>query len=268
MIHVWDYSVGRHVSSIETISDAPGNRFAISDDAEIVVAGAFSGRGVTAYRTADGANLWRRTDVTEVQSVSIVGDRCFIEIDSQRAKVLSLESGKTLEHPFRSVKLWASHDAKLLVGTDRRHIHFIRGPNVEDMQMAQLSSFTVLDVAFSDLAILVSEPNCCIRAFRAGDFEPLWEWTDPDRRNYVSIFETITPGSMFAFGSRLEEPHKHRVYKIDVLSGERTLVLELRSPQFNVCVDYSGTNLIDNCGNVYTISEDANVQKVRQLEWP
>lgn len=256
------------MSTIETIQDAPGDRFDISDDGSMLVVGAFYRKGLAAYKCDDGKLLWRRKDLSSITSVRIFDSHCTIEFYGRRARVLDLTSGEDVCTRVRSSSLWVSPANGVAVGSDKKCIYLLDWPTLVLRSKVQLTSFATLDAAFSQKAILVSEPNCCIRAFRMGDFEPLWEWTDPDRRNYVSIFETITPGSMFAFGCRLEEPHKHRVYKIDVLSGERTLVLELRSPQFNVCVDYSGTNLIDNCGNVYTISEDANVQKVRQLEWP
>ena len=90
-IHVWDLVARTPVSTFDTTLDFGGRRLAIAQDGRHCVVGAYRVHGVACYSADDGSEVWRRKDLTEVQSVRLSPDdsRVIVNCNDMGCQVLA-----------------------------------------------------------------------------------------------------------------------------------------------------------------------------------
>src|SRR5262245_36008461 len=175
-VEIWDVIARRLVGTFATISDFGGSRIALSDELDLLVAGAYQRHGLVAYCPKRGVVLWARKELKKVQSLSFStdGTRLYCGREGFPCEVIDAKSGDTVtqlrgtrtvvESPWEPIRL---HDR--------------RKPAVEDLQGKKLFSlprlsFAFLDVAFAPGRLLVTESGGPVRCFSTQSGAELWRF--------------------------------------------------------------------------------------------
>lgn len=175
-LEVWDLGARRLVGSLSTIFDFGGSRVALSDELDIVVAGAYQRRGLVGYSPELGVVQWERKDLKKIQKLSLSADgtRVFCGREGFPCEVVDVESGETLgrlkgtrtvvESPWEPVRL-----------SDRWK------PVIEDqlgktLFLVPRLSFAFLDVAFAPGKLFISESGGLVRCLSTESGKELWRY--------------------------------------------------------------------------------------------
>jgi hypothetical protein len=104
-IYVWDIAKAEVVKEVTTIMDFGGQRLALANSKDILVAGAYTRYGIASYNLIDGQILWHRKDLKGVQIIHIFPDdkAVFCGFSDKPGHLLDLDTGKTIGK-LRSVR--------------------------------------------------------------------------------------------------------------------------------------------------------------------
>ncbi|MEM7279568.1 MAG: WD40 repeat domain-containing protein [Pseudomonadota bacterium] len=225
-VQIWNVQSAAQTARFKTTLDFGGNRLAISRDGQHLAAGAYHDHGLTLYSTQDGKELWRRTDLKQIQDVRISMDDAVVICGhgGDCCEMLDITSGESEQslHPVEDLLQSAYEDIAIVDGGRSNHYMLTDFAFQKIAQVAR-TSFAALDFAFAPHLICVTESGVLVRCYGTADGRELWRY-DPGSRDGVHVITLAynEPEDSFV-GIAL--PYKH--------GGDRRLVvIRAKSGQF------------------------------------
>ncbi len=161
--------------------DYGGRRLALGRDGRSCFVGCFNKYGIAAYSTLNGAELWRRKDLREVQRIAAFPFEDVVFCGTDKGGYLlcahtgqTLAKGRDVEHVYSSP---LSRHA--LASAETLELHAPYGTKIGNIKRA---TFAELDACFSEGEVLVTESTGGRRCFDVTTLEVLWKHTP--RKDY------------------------------------------------------------------------------------
>ena len=186
-VEVWDLDTRRLVGAFATGVDYGGRRLALSDSADVLIAGAYRRSALTAHATDTGEIRWMRPELRKVQTLSLSadGERLFCGRQGFPCEVLSVSTGVTLdrirgtswivESPWETVCFFDQH-RPVVVNT-------VTGKKV----YIALQSSAILDAVFAPERLVISEMGGSVRCVSLTDGGELWCYTPDEGRHVLDL---------------------------------------------------------------------------------
>lgn len=186
-VHLWDLNTFSRLRRFETTLDWGGSRLAVSPEGSLIAVGAYQRHGIAAYRTSDGSELWRRTDLKKVQRLCFSHNGrdlfcCFDRHACERLDSLSGKSGANL----RGVRnLWASGFGETyLLERSRDYLVTKDGSN---LMIIPKMSFGCLSVGFARSRVCVSEAGGPVRLFDLRSTKMIWRHVPAKGTHFLAM---------------------------------------------------------------------------------
>ncbi|HVK78316.1 MAG TPA: hypothetical protein VM734_33655 [Kofleriaceae bacterium] len=181
----WEHDVavhhlasGRTSRPITTTFDAGGRRLALSDQLDLIVAGAYHRHGVAAYCARTGAERWRRRDLKQIQHITLSRDGRLAYCGAERGPmaILHVRTGKTWGLLRGARALYESRvEPVAVVDTARPYLMGARGR----LGWIPRLGFAFLDVTFAPGQVCVSDAGGPVRCLRLKDLDEAWRYQPP-----------------------------------------------------------------------------------------
>lgn len=164
-------------TSFDTVFDAGGDRLALSDQLDGVVAAAYGVHGLTFYSCTKGTLLWQRKDLKKIQRVSLSRDgtaaycgregTSLVEVDLSTGKTIRTRRGvhALFDGAFEDVQLLDAARPQLLK-SDGSRLYFV-----------DRITFAFLDVTFAPGVVVVSESGGPVRCIDIASGNERWRYT-------------------------------------------------------------------------------------------
>jgi len=250
-VSLWDLQTLSHQRTLETTFDCS---LALNDDASILYTTAVRWKGVAAYCTSDGSEIWRRTDLGG-RSIRISKDQkllyCF---GNKSCEILNRLTGKS-KRLFRGVHdLWECPTDEILF-LEKKGKFDIQNSATKTPCKVPRCSFATLDVAFSSDRIFVSESRGPLRCLDLRNGKELWRDVPPDDEHYLQI--AFAPAAHRLVAVRWNtRGGPHRIFHFRPDNGDQTHVADVESGLDSLfCLD--GTVLVTLEGRVYDAATGA-----------
>jgi hypothetical protein len=186
-VEVWDLGTRRMVGAFATGFDFGGRRLALSDTADLLLAGAYYRAGLTAHATDTGEIRWVRRELRKVQvmSVSADGERLYCGREGFPCEVLSIATGVTLERirgtkgvlesPWEAVSLFDQLRPFVRDAAGQKRFHIAR------------ETFAMLDAVFAPGRLVISESAGPVRCLSSSDGSELWRYRPHEGQHVLSL---------------------------------------------------------------------------------
>jgi outer membrane protein assembly factor BamB len=192
--HIWNLQTADRVRTIEAKFDYGGKRLAISPDGKMLFTGAWARYGIAAYSISDGQQVWRRTELKNVQALAVdaAGDRLICSFDRSPTHLMDPKTGVTLE-TLRGVEdLYNAPFSKAVVQVSRQGKIWLRGPTGKKISIPA-TSFAVLAVEFGAGEVCISEVGGPVRCFDIETGEERWRHTPRTGLHFLNLgFDIVT----------------------------------------------------------------------------
>lgn len=167
----------------ETTFDAGGDRLALSDPLEGIIAGAYNEHGLALYSVATRASLWR-TPMAHVQSITLSSDGriAYCGVEEGPLTVIDVASGRVLRK-INGAKAVHESDIDRVALVDSAQPHLVDASGRRLCGFGR-TTFAILDVAFGPQLLCISESTGPVRCLRVGDGSEAWRY-DPGRGRHV-----------------------------------------------------------------------------------
>lgn len=201
--------------------DYGGNRLAILQDGSGFAAAAFESYGVSFHRADTGERVWNRRDLKRCQTVAFLnGDQwLFCELEGRSSLLLDPTTGENLlVLPRIHAWFWCPFTSRSLQHRAGGYYWLLR-ESLAMLAKIPMTSFGLLDVAFSPSIVCVSEACQSVRAFESATGQLLWEL--PKRTGVHATQIVYSPKSnefvavMFPYETALDS----RLTRIDPVTG-------------------------------------------------
>jgi WD40 repeat protein len=204
-VEVWDLGTRRMVGTFATGFDFGGRRLALSDTADLLLAGAYSDAGLTAHTTDTGEIRWIRRELRKVQVLfsSADGERLYCGREGFPCEVLSIATGVTLERirgtkwvldsPWEAVSLFERFRPLVRDAAGRKRFHIAR------------ETFAMLDAVFAPGRLVISESGGSVRCVCSSDGREQWRYRPHEGHHVLSL--TYRPDDDAVIG--VEWPYVH-----------------------------------------------------------
>lgn len=265
VVHAWNYHQNAHLASFPTVHDSGCCRIALSPDGKTVFAAAYDAGLVAAYSASTGECIWLRKDIRKVHRLHASNQFLGVSVDGLSSFMLRADSGMTEARIVRTNEVWDITDSGFVVGENSKEVFIYDWPTLDVRARIPMTSGSVLDVAISNSAIIISEMNYKVRAFSKQTIEQIWEFDEPNERNMTALFPVRSSDMMYAFAFRTKEPYRSLVGRFDCTSGEFVRVLE--PVRLFAQVNKSGNRMVLTEGEVYSIGENSEVELMHKLDW-
>jgi len=170
-VQIWSWKTKQQLGEFETKLDFGGERLALTPDGRICIAASFH-RRLAAYSVPDGRALWMKTDLGQVQYVTLSasGREIYCGIESSSLLIIETETGATIQKVRGASKVFASQvSPHLLVA--RKDKFLVQGANQVEIPAI---SFGLISAAFSPDAVCLSEPRTGVRCMDLASGSLLW----------------------------------------------------------------------------------------------
>jgi len=177
VVHIWDLSAHQQLAVLDTPLDFGGVRLAITNDANYCITGAYINGGVYAYAVSSRTQAWCRKDLKKVQYIRASCHKplvycCF---DEQPCHLLDVQSGETIAK-WKGVRcVWESPYERLLL-LEKHQLALHPMDSTEVVPIAR-ETFAVLDVAFANGLVCISESGGPVRCLNTRSGKEVWRWT-------------------------------------------------------------------------------------------
>jgi hypothetical protein len=162
-------------------------RCAPGRDMKSCFVGCYQDHGLAAYSTEDGSELWRRADILPLQNVASfpLEDIVFCQSQDLEALILCSSTGHTLDIQHGLKDVHSSPFCKVaVVGARKLEVHqpfgTVRG-------RIDRTTFAVLDCAFSENEIVITESGGPLRCFALDSIEPMWTHTPRKGTHFLTL---------------------------------------------------------------------------------
>lgn len=176
-VEIWNVAAVQRIAAFRTIFDIGGRRLALSEQAGILVAAAYTRYGIAGYAMTTGELLWQRRDIKSSQIISLSPDGSVVYCGLERGPcaVLDVQTGATQQRlrgvkavadsPFEPVSLHETMDLPELVGgSDPLYVKLAR-----EQPGDKLHPFLILDTAFAPGKVFTTQMDGSLRCFTTQD---------------------------------------------------------------------------------------------------
>ena len=179
-VAVWDFDPPARVSSFDTILDFGGDRLAVSDDGQVVLAAAYRRFGLAAYEATDGKPLWQRRDIKRPQRLSVSHARAavYVGTDASACQVVSLSTGVTIDR-LRGVRNVVESPAEPIAFVDRNQPAVVAMSDFRVITPVPRTTFGFLAAAFGEGMFAVAEAGGPVRCFLLEESRLAWSFSPP-----------------------------------------------------------------------------------------
>jgi hypothetical protein len=185
---------GTQSDTIRTTFDFGGQRLALSDELDGLLAAAYRIHGLAFYSCRTGREVWRRKDIKKIQHITLSRDgfTAYCGRDGSSLVTIDLQTGETRrkvraarsvhDSPYDKVQFLDGTRPQLLDGAGGRRFYLAR------------TAFAFLDVTFAPGLLVLSESGGPVRCIDLSTGQERWRYNPP-------------PGShVLCLGYREEEP--------------------------------------------------------------
>jgi len=253
-VSLWDLRTFSHQGTLETTYDTS---LALNDDASVLYTTAWRWKGVAAYHTINGSELWRRTDLGG-RSIRISKDeRLLYCFGDKSCETLNRLTGKS-KRLFRGVHdLWECPSNEILF-LEKKGKFDIQDGATKSPRRVPRCSFGTLDVAFSSDSIFVSESGGPLRSLDLRTGKENWRHVPPDNEHYLQIAFSPQTRRLVAARWRYSRGGPYQIFHVDPQNGDHIHVADVESDgDLLFCLD--GTVLVTLKGRVYEVATGAPV---------
>jgi hypothetical protein len=215
-VSIWDLRKFSHRCTLETTFDCS---LALNDDASVLYTTASRWRGVAAYRTADGSELWRRTDLGD-RSIRISKDEKLLYCFGHKScEILNRLTGKS-KRLLRGVHdLWECESNETLF-LEKKTKFDIQTSGAKTCRRVPRCSFGTLDVAFSSDRIFVSECGGPLRCINLLTGKEMWRHVPPDNEHYLRIAFSPANSNLVAIRWRYSHGGPYQIFHFCQENGD------------------------------------------------
>jgi len=183
-VAIYDLVTKAWSPTMHTTFDFGGERLALSDELDGILAAAYARYGIAFYSSTTGAELWRRKDIKKTYHVTLSrnGTTAYCAIGGSSLVVLDLHTGNTIDK---------IRDARAVYQSECDDVSFIEGSRSRLIDMSgQLithiknTSFAYLDVTFAPGKVCHSEAAGPVRCIDIQTGKELWRY-QPDSGNHI-----------------------------------------------------------------------------------
>ncbi len=179
ILRIFDLAGGRCIKEFPVLWDSGGRRIAFSRDETMIYVGCYNTHGLACYSVETGKELWRRKDLKGVQHVyvSMTQDQVFCERESGACPLLKGMTGETILLPRGAKGVWFSAFGDFaLIELGKQAKLEIHRPLGKKLGKFPRASFAVLNAAFSQEVLLLSEPGTPLRAIDLKSSSEIWQF--------------------------------------------------------------------------------------------
>jgi hypothetical protein len=250
-VAIGDLESERLSEKLQTTFDAGGNRLALSDQLNGVLAAAYHVHGLAFYHWSTGREAWRLKDIKKVQTVTLSRDGRIAYCGREGAPlaVINLEKGKIIvNHPglaVRGVKSleaspfddasWVDSASPHILTKNRRH-------------RVRRTTFAFLSAAFAPGLLSLSESGGPVRCIDIGDGTEKWGYSSPGT-HVVRLAYRDRPAAFVGIEWPYIRGGPMRLLQFALQDGRITGAFDIGNP-VDVCFAQSGRVAVTTAGEI------------------
>lgn len=184
---VVDLATGSTSNKLETTFDAGGERLALSDELDALLAAAYHTYGLASYCCKTGREQWRRKDVKKVQRISLSADglTAYCGREGAPLAVVDLRSGETTHTVLGARGLYESQfDSLRFVDTAKP---YLSRPDGGHKLLIDRMTFAFLDVCFGPGLLVLSEAGGPVRCLDTASGRERWRYEPMAERHVLHL---------------------------------------------------------------------------------
>jgi WD40 repeat protein len=180
-IYVWDIKNNKEICQFNSTFGFGGKRLAITNDGKYVATGSWGRKGLALYNSIDGSIVWKRKDLSKIQTVKITpNDKyIFVSIDNRYLLKIELATGEILEKlkGFENI-FFSNYDNVYILEDSKQYNKYIIYS--KDKETSSISKETsALDICFAPGITFITEVCEKVRAINYLTGDEIWRF-DPN----------------------------------------------------------------------------------------
>ncbi len=184
---VIDLTTGSASNKLETTFDAGGERLALSDELDALLAAAYHIHGLALYCCRTGREQWRRKDLKKVQRIALSADGLIAYCGREGAPLsaVDLRSGETVQTVRGARGLYESRFESLrFVDATKPYLSRLHG---SQKALIDRMTFAFLDVCFGPGLVVLSESGGPVRCVDTASGKELWRYRPMAGRHVLHL---------------------------------------------------------------------------------
>lgn len=250
---VQDLLTGVCSAAVETTFDFGGDRLALSDELDGVVAAAYHVHGLALYGCTSGREQWRRKDLKKVQRITLSRDglTAYCGREGSSLEVVDLRTGNTkrtirgarglYESAFDGVQFLDATNPKLVNDAGQRLFSVRR------------ETFAFLDISFAPGLLVVSEAGGAVRCIEIASGKERWRYKPRTGRHVLHLGYRDAEPSLLGVEWQFERGGAKRLMRWSLDNGDVLESLLLGEPA-DCCFGLSGEVIVLSSGDVLPTS--------------
>src|SRR4051812_41321417 len=186
-VEIWDLSARQRLASFSTHHDFGGRRLALSDELDLLFAGAYDRYGLSAHDASSGQLRWTRDDLKKVQILSLSADgrRIFCGREGAPCEVVSAVDGATESRLNGTRTVWESGYESIALVERSRPVLQDRDEKLRFRLPAPKIGF--LDVAFAPARLYTTESGGVVRCLSIESGDEPWRYDPGEGKHVLSL---------------------------------------------------------------------------------
>jgi outer membrane protein assembly factor BamB len=250
-VQTWDVVHRRRTAAFETTFEFGGSRLAISHSGKHCVAGAWRQHGIALYDVVSGAELWRRRDLQQVQTIHISKNDQHVLCGFEAGIVerLDLATGRSIESRRGVHDVWESPHDSVVVFVTRERDYQLANAACDLITSLPRTTFAALDFAFGLKKLCISEATGSVRCFDVGNGEQLWEHDPGQGVHAVNLGYNEFADEFAAITRTYQKGGEHQLKTFDPATGRVSATYPIRDAlKFAFCC--KGSLLLSSDGKL------------------
>ena len=229
-VSIWDVQSGGHISTFETILDFGGCRLVINERGNLCAAAAYDRHGLACYETDTGSLVWSRSDLKQLQRLSLSPDgaRLYCGSEIRACAVLDFETGQSLD-AWRGVRRVFESPFEPVVLLDQTRAMMRRVDTGTAMPVTRMT-FAFLDAAFGPKSVCLSESGGPVRGLDTKGGREIWRYQPPAGCHVLRLQYVATERAFAAVEySYTRQGCPRALVWLDADTGQRQHVVDIGS---------------------------------------
>ena len=264
LLGAWEHSVvvldllaGVCSPTFETTFDSGGNRLALSDELDGILAAAYHVHGLAFYCCATGRERWRRRDIKKVQHVALSRDglAAYCGREGSALAIVDLGSGNTTRTIRGARSLHDSkYDAVQFLDATAPQLLSAAGKRLFRVER---TTFAFLDVAFAPGLLLLTESGGPVRCIEIATGNERWRYQPREGRHVLHLGYREAEPSLLGVEWPFAKGGAKRLVRWSPDSGAVVDSVILGGP-VDCCFGLSGEVIVSADGDVRATSTGAS----------
>jgi hypothetical protein len=174
-IYVWDIKNNKEICQFNSTFGFGGKRLAITSDGKYVTTGSYGRKGLALYNSIDGSIVWKRKDLSKIQTVKITPDDkyIFVSIDNKYLLKIELATGETVEKLKGVEDIFFSLYDDIYILESKKYDVYSKGEKILSIYK---ESSSCLDMCFASGLAFISEVGENVRAISYLTGDEIWRF--------------------------------------------------------------------------------------------